>query len=187
LSQGRFVFLPIFCLRAPAALSRLASFYPRTNCLLYHPAIMVANESKRLAELYAAMNDGELENIARNPNSLTDAAQIALATELRRRDLAAHTPEMPEGYKKAEYRGLVTVRKFRDLAEAFLAKGSLESAGIESFLADDNMVRIFVPTFTDGVRLQVRAEDATLAAEVLDEPNLEVLDEPNPGDFDPES
>jgi Putative prokaryotic signal transducing protein len=159
-----------------AALSPLTGFYPRTNCLLYHPAIMVADESKRLAELYAAMNDGELENIAKNPNSLTDAAQIALATELRRRDLAPHTPEMPEGYEKAEYRGLVTIRKFRDLAEAFLAKGSLESAGIESFLADDNMVRIFVPTFTGGVRLQVRAEDATLAAEVLDEPNLEDFD-----------
>ena len=151
-------------------------FFPRTNCLLYHPAIMVADESKRLAELYAAMNDGELENIAKNSNSLTDAAQIALATELRRRDLAPHTPEMPEGYEKAEYRGLVTIRKFRDLAEAFLAKGSLESAGIEGFLADDNMVRIFVPTFTDGVRLQVRAEDASLAAEVLDEPNLEDFD-----------
>ena len=148
---------------------------------------MVADESKRLAERYAAMNDGELENIAKNPNSLTDAAQIALATELRRRDLAPQTPEMPEGYEKAEYRGLVTIRNFRDLPEAFLAKGSLESAGIESFLVDDNMVRIFVPTFTGGVRLQVRAEDATLAAEVLDEPNQEVLDEPNPGDFDPES
>jgi hypothetical protein len=156
-----------------AALSPLTSFYPRTNCLLYHPAIMVADESKRLAELYAAMNDGELENIAKNPNSLTDAAQIALATELRRRDLAPQTPEMPEGYEKAEYRGLVTIRNFRDLPEAFLAKGSLESAGIESFLVDDNMVRIFVPTFTGGVRLQVRAEDASLAGEVLDEPNLE--------------
>ena len=93
-----------------------------------------------------------------------------------RRDLAPDTPDMPEGYEKAEYRGLVTIRKFRDLAEAFLAKGSLESAGIESFLMDDNMVRIFVPTFTGGVRLQVRAEDAILAAEVLDEPNLEDCD-----------
>ena len=137
---------------------------------------MVADESKRLADLYRAMNDGELENIAKDPSSLTDAAQSALATEMRRRDLVPETQEMFQGYDEAEFRNLVTVRKFRELPEAFLAKGSLESAGIESFLVDDNMVRIFVSTFTGGVRLQVRAEDAAAAAEILDEPILENFD-----------
>ena len=36
----------------------------------------------------------------------------------------------------------VTIRAFRDLPEALLAKGSLESAGIDCFLVDDNMVRL---------------------------------------------
>ena len=83
---------------------------------------------------------------------------------------------MPEGYDHAEFRNLVTIRKFRDLPEALLAKGGLESAGIESYLADDNMVRIFVSTFTGGVRLQVQAEEADAAAQILDECNLEDID-----------
>jgi hypothetical protein len=135
-----------------------------------------ADESRRLAELYSAMNDGELENIARDPSSLTPAAQSALTTELRRRNLTQETSQMPEGYDHAEFRNLVTIRKFRDLPEALLAKGGLESAGIESYLADDNMVRIFVSTFTGGVRLQVRAEEADAAAQILDDCNLEDID-----------
>jgi Putative prokaryotic signal transducing protein len=135
-----------------------------------------ADESRRLAELYSAMNDGELENIARDPSSLTPAAQSALTTELRRRNLTQGVSQMPEGYDHAEFRNLVTIRKFRDLPEALLAKGGLESAGIESYLADDNMVRIFVSTFTGGVRLQVQAEEADAAAQILDECNLEDID-----------
>jgi len=37
---------------------------------------------------------------------------------------------------------MVTVRQFRDLPEALLARDSLVSAGIEAELADDNMVRM---------------------------------------------
>jgi hypothetical protein len=137
---------------------------------------MDADESKRLAELYSAMSDGELENIAKDPSSLTAAAQSALGTELRRRSLTQEMPPMAEGYEEAEFRNLVTIRKFRELPEALLAKGSLESAGIESYLADVNMVRIFVSTFTGGVRLQVGAEDADAAAQILDEANLEDIE-----------
>lgn len=129
------------------------------------------------------MNDGELESIAKDPSSLTAAAQSALATELRRRNLTQETPQVPVGYDEPEFRNLVTIRKFSELQEALLAKGSLESAGIESCLADDNMVRIFVPTFTGGVRLQVRAEDADAATKILNESNLE---DPDVGS-DPES
>ena len=41
-----------------------------------------------------------------------------------------------------ELRELVTIRQFRDLPEVLLAKGSLESAGIECFLVDENIVRL---------------------------------------------
>jgi Putative prokaryotic signal transducing protein len=136
----------------------------------------MADESKRLAELYSAMNDGELESIAKDPSSLTAAAQSALSAELRHRNLTQETAQVPEGYDEPEFRNLVTIRNFRQLPEALLAKGSLESAGIESYLADDNMVRIFVSTFTGGVRLQVRAEDADAATQILDESNLEDID-----------
>lgn len=123
------------------------------------------------------MNDGELQNIAKESSSLTGAAQSVLEAELRRRNLTQEAAQVPEGYDEPEFRNLVTIRKFRQLPEALLAKGSLESAGIESYLADDNMVRIFVPTFTGGVRLQVRAEDADAATQILDEPNLQDIED----------
>jgi putative signal transducing protein len=71
----------------------------------------------------------------------------------------------------------VTVRQFRDLPEALLAKGSLESAGIECFLADENLVRLdwFISNFIGGIKLNVRAQDAGNAQKLLDEPILEGL------------
>lgn len=164
-SQGRFVFL----LRFGQSSSPFRSLV--FIALVYHPAIMTADadEPRRLAELYSGMIDAELGQIARDPGSLTDAAQNALAAEVRRRELAVDRPELVEGYDEAEYRNLVTIRKFRDLPEALLAKGKLDSAGIESCLVDDNMVRILFSNFVGGVRLQVRPVDANPAAEILEE------------------
>lgn len=69
----------------------------------------------------------------------------------------------------AEFRELVTIGKYRDLPEALLAKGSLESAGIECFLSDDNVVRMdwFWSNLMGGVKLNVRTEDADAALEIL--------------------
>src|SRR6202020_2478284 len=58
------------------------------------------------------------------------------------RHLESSDDPTPEPRQEMEVRELVTVRKFRDLPEALLAKGSLESAGIECFLADENLVRL---------------------------------------------
>jgi hypothetical protein len=65
---------------------------------------------------------------------------------------------------------LVVVKQFRDLPEALLAKGSLESAGIECFLGDDNMVRMdwFISNLVGGAKLCVRPEDADVAVELLE-------------------
>jgi hypothetical protein len=73
---------------------------------------------------------------------------------------------------------LVTIRKFRDLPAALLAKGSLESAGIACLLADDNMVRLdwFISNLIGGVKLQVKPEDAAAATEILDQPIPEEFD-----------
>ena len=76
-----------------------------------------------------------------------------------------------------DFRTLVTIRQFRDLPEALLAKGCLESAGIECFLRDDNLVRLdwFISNFVGGIKLCVRPEDAQTARDLLDEPILEGL------------
>lgn len=67
---------------------------------------------------------------------------------------------------------LVTLQHFRDIPEALLAKGMLESAGIECLLADGNMVRMdwLLSNAIGGIRLQVRKEDLESARALLDEP-----------------
>lgn len=66
---------------------------------------------------------------------------------------------------------LVTIATFRDLPEALLAKGKLDSAGIQTFLADDNLVRTdwFWSNAIGGVKLQVGEADAQEALDLLSE------------------
>lgn len=133
-------------------------------------------ERLRLADTYAAMSDGELQKLARNPESLTEIAWEALEEELDRRDLEIPT-DPAEAEPTLDLRKLVTIRQFRDLPEALLAKGSLESAGIECFLRDDNLVRLdwFISNFVGGVKLCVKPEDMQNALKLLNEPILEGL------------
>ena len=134
-------------------------------------------ERRRLAGTYAAMTDGELESLARNPKTLTDAAWEALEDELDQRHLAHPVETATKDYEEVVPRTLVTIRQFRDLPEALLAKGSLESSGIECFLRDDNLVRLdwFISNFIGGVKLCVKPQDAENAVKLLDEPILEGL------------
>lgn len=125
------------------------------------------------------MTDGELQKLARSSESLTDLACDALEDELDRRQLEFPEDDLPEApeQQQLELRELVTVRQFRDLPEALLAKGSLESAGIECFLADENLVRLdwFISNFIGGIKLNVHAADEANARKLLDEPILEGL------------
>jgi hypothetical protein len=123
------------------------------------------------------MTDGELQRLARSAESLTELACDALEDEMDRRHLECPADEAPEQRQELEVQELVTIRQFRDLPEALLAKGSLESSGIECFLADDNLVRLdwFISNFIGGIKLNVRAADAENALKLLDEPILEGL------------
>jgi hypothetical protein len=134
-------------------------------------------ERQRLAKTYAGMTDAELQNLARRPESLTDVAWEALDDELDHRDLELLEEEAPKDRTELELRELVTIRQFRDLPEALLAKGSLESAGMECFLADENLVRLdwFISNLIGGIKLKVRVADVENACKILDEPILEGL------------
>jgi hypothetical protein len=80
---------------------------------------------------------------------------------------------------------LVTIERFRDLPEALLAKGKLESAGIRCFLADSELVRTdwLWSNAIGNMRLQVSPEDAADALEVLREPAPEIFLEDEVGEF----
>ncbi len=133
-------------------------------------------ERRRLAANYAGMTDGELQRLARNAESLTELAWDALEEEMDRRHLEV-SDDAPEPRQEMEVRELVTIRQFRDLPEALLAKGSLESSGIECFLADENLVRLdwFISNFIGGIKLKVRQPDVVNAQKILNEPILEGL------------
>jgi hypothetical protein len=89
-------------------------------------------------------------------------------------------------YDELDIQKMRTIRKFRDLPEALLAKGSLESCGIECALLDDNLVRLdwFISNFVGGVKLHVREEDVAIAEEILRQPIPENFDVSGVGDYE---
>jgi hypothetical protein len=167
-------------------------------------------ERRRLAEFYSGQMDGELEKVAEQAYELTELAREALKAELGRRGLQTKLIETPPVvFKKQvavmpgdpppppppaphstpdgelELRKMVAIRQFRDLPEALLAKGSLESAGIDAVLTDDNVVRMdwFWSNLMGGVKLLVGAEDAAEADEVLAQPIPEHFDVSGVGEY----
>jgi hypothetical protein len=123
-----------------------------------------------LANVYRSASEAELLEIAGNYDSLTPAAQGVLRAEFDRRGL--QPPEVPDASPVATYQRLVTIRQYRDLSEAQVARGVLESAGIACYLRDENAVRLewVWSNLLGGVRLQVRDEDREAAEEILTQP-----------------
>jgi hypothetical protein len=166
-------------------------------------------ERQRLIAFYSGQMDGELEKVATQAYELTDLAREALRAEIARRGLgvelvesapvAEEVPVMPgdppppeppaeplplDG--QFELRDLVTIRKFRDLPEALLAKGSLESAGIGAVLTDDNVVRLdwLWSNLMGGIKLNVDRENAEAANSILDQPIPENFDVVGIGEYE---
>ena len=142
-------------------------------------------ERRRLAEFYSTQTDGELGNLAKQVYALSAIARDELKAQLAKRGLSVELPETAPS-DEVELRELATVGKFRDLPEALLAKGCLESAGIESFLLDDNVVRLdwFWSNLMGGVKLQVDAEDVEAANAILDQPIPESLNIEDIGEYE---
>jgi hypothetical protein len=120
------------------------------------------------ARNYARMSDMELLELAVDFESLVGPAQEALRAEVAARDL--EMPSLPPAEEEvAAVRSWTTVRKYRDLSEAIVARGALEAAGIEAFLCDENLARLDwqLTNYLGGLRLQVEEKDAAAAEEIL--------------------
>jgi hypothetical protein len=74
---------------------------------------------------------------------------------------ADHAREIAE----SEARKPVMIRRYRDLPEAAIAKSVLDSAAIDCFLADDNLVRLdwFYSNLIGGIKLLVPEKDVEAA------------------------
>jgi hypothetical protein len=128
-------------------------------------------ERWRLSRLYGSMSDGEVEKLAADAGSLSDAAKWALKMDLSRRGLKTRLEEPgppPEAVKLSK---VVNLRQYMTLPEALLAKSILDSAGIESFLGDQNIIRMdwFLSNALGGVKLRVREEDVEVATALLNQ------------------
>jgi hypothetical protein len=143
-------------------------------------------EQTQFAARYRKMSDAELLQLGAQSWTLSDSAWDALEDEIDKRGLEVPEAEALPAIEVAESRNLVLLRRFRDVPEALLAKGRLDSAGIECFLADDNMVRMdwFISNLLGGVKLMVEPEQFTDASQLLNESvaaaDGEVVDEHTP-------
>jgi hypothetical protein len=142
-------------------------------------------ERDRIAGVYSGMSDEELEKIAESGFELSEIARQALEVEISRRRLNI-TLALPPGIDVYELNDLITVHKFLYPPEALLAKASLESAGIHSYLVDDNMINMnwFYSNALGGIKLKVQPEDVDAANEILNQPIPETLEIEGIGDYE---
>jgi len=147
---------------------------------------MTESEERReqIAQLYVSMSESELKSRADEAWTLTEIGKEMLRAELARRGLkfalaVAATPGVPP-------RNPVTLRKFTNLPESLLAKGFLESAGIESFLVDETTIRMdwLWSNLLGGIKLCVNPEDADVAAQILNQEIPERFSFEGDGDFE---
>jgi Putative prokaryotic signal transducing protein len=146
------------------------------------------DERRRLADFYAAMTEQELSDIAKDPKSLTEIAIEVLNSEFARRELHVklEIPNPEPAISHPEIPNLVILRHFRDLPEALLAKGGLESAGIECFFDDDNIVRLdwLISNAVGGIKLLVRPDDFAAANDILENGIPPAFDVPGVGEYE---
>jgi hypothetical protein len=128
-------------------------------------------ERQRLAEVYASEADEELRSLAEEGGSLTDVARTALRHELNRRGIPVSVRELSPPPDEVESPSIVTLRQFLTVQEAMMAKSILDSAGIESFLADENVISMnwLWPNALGGVKLQASKTDVAAASELLEQ------------------
>jgi hypothetical protein len=146
-------------------------------------------ERQRLTALYANMEDGELNRVAADLDSLTDVAREVLRNEMLKRDLEI-PPQLAALAASAKQRAELSepeiIGRYRDLAQAMVARSILDSAGIECFLADDNLVRMdwLYSNLVGGIKLVVRHEDVEAAKKLLSQVTPEKFDLSGIGEYE---
>ncbi len=113
------------------------------------------------------MGDAELLQLGQSYDSLTAPAQAALRSEFAKRNM--EPPLIEEDEPTPALRNLLTVKRYRDLSEAIVARSMLASADIPAWLRDENLGRLDwqLSNFIGGLRLQVEAKDSEQALALL--------------------
>jgi len=105
---------------------------------------------------------------------------LEVAQSLLERVNASESLEPATGFEKFVGDKPVILRKYRDMPQAFADKSALESAGIQCYLWNANLVRMdwLWSNLLDGIKLVVRESDAEDAARILDTNMEEDLEKP---------
>jgi hypothetical protein len=129
-------------------------------------------ERRRLAETYSQKTNIELAALANDGPALTELAREALRAEILRRGLNISVADVAA--PPAAPPLLPIIRVYRDLPDALVAQSVLDSAGIDCFLFDENIVRLnwFRSYAVHQIKLRVADEDAADAAVLLDAPRM---------------
>lgn len=119
------------------------------------------------------MTEGELRKLADEANDLSELARETLLTELRGRGLEVELRASAPGPRLGP--PPIILRKFCYWLDALVAKSILDSADIECYLIDENIVRMdwFYSNAVGGIKLIVRPGDRDDAAALLDQDYLE--------------
>jgi hypothetical protein len=138
------------------------------------------------AALYRSMSELELQDLLADWHSLIPEARSALAAEFTTRGLELIEPPPPVDEALPEFRDLTTIRRYRDLSEALVARAVIESAGIFCFLKDENFARLVWQdsNFIGGIRLQVAAPDVEAAEAILSQPVPDTIAIPDQPGFE---
>ena len=115
-------------------------------------------------------------------------AREALRSEMLSRGMEAppaNAGAAETSASKNEAPSPVMVARYGGVPEALVAKSMLDSAGIESFLGDENLVRLdwFYSNLVGGIKLMVREEDAETARKVLEQNIPEKLEVTGVGEY----
>jgi hypothetical protein len=141
-------------------------------------------ETEDFRARYATMGEAELIEIARAYDSLSTNAQTALRAEFTHRQLEPPLVDELEPLEPA-FRSLVTLRRYRDLSEAIVARSLLESAGIRAWIRDENLGHLEwqISNFIGGLRLQVDATDEEAAVALLTQNASDTIALPGQAEF----
>lgn len=128
------------------------------------------DEWRRLKDLYARMNEGELEAVASEAYDLTDIARPLLKDEIDRRGLkiplqterGRRDPVLSTSFDPSKL-DLAVAATLWEAGHAEKVKELLDAAGIPSFWGPKNVEQPDGLHFEDGVDVTVREEDLSRA------------------------
>jgi hypothetical protein len=125
-----------------------AKLYRRNDIMISMEPLDPETERQRLLARYSSMAEQQLEQLAREWESLTDPARLALKQEMERRgfnvelqkesarDKSACAEEESAPENSICSGEFVTIREIDFPGEAMVVQGFLESAGIKTSLVD---------------------------------------------------